>query len=93
MIKTIEQLWNGNLEPIAHSRVNNPEIKHLTKLIQRNHENLKENLNEKLKEMLENYSECKNEYLALTNEQAFCNGFCLGMRIAAEALIGAEEIT
>lgn len=92
MTKTIAQLWYGNLEPIVDSGVSNPKIKHSLKSMISNHEKIRAELNEKQKELLENYEECNNKYLNLTNEQAFCDGFCLGMRIAAEAFIGAEEI-
>lgn len=58
----------------------------------RNQEKIKSELNERQKELLEKYDECNNEYVSLTNEQAFSDGFCLGMKIAVEALIGAENI-
>lgn len=92
MTNTIEQLWNGTLEPVRYLGKNNPEIKQLEILLQRNLKNLEENLNEKLEGLLQKYYDCINEYLALTNEQAFYEGFCLGTKITVESLTGAEQI-
>lgn len=92
MTKTIEKIWNGDIEPLVHSGVNNPDIKEIARLVSRNRENLEANLNENQEEIFQKYNESKDDYSILTNEQAFCDGFCLGMKIAAEALIGAEEI-
>lgn len=92
MTKTIAQLWNGNLDPIRYLGKNNPEIKQLEKLMQYNLEKLEESLNEKEKEILEKYNDCINEYILAISEQAFCDGYCLGSKMAVEALIGVEQI-
>lgn len=92
MTRTIEQLWNGTLEPIRHLGKNNSEIKHLEFLMQRDLEKLEENLNAELQEIFEKYSDCINEYILLISEQAFCDGFCLGTRITMESIFGAEQI-
>ena len=90
MTDTIGQLWNGILEPVRYLGKNNPEIKQLENLLQCNLKNLEGNLNERLKGLLEKYNDCINEYIALTNEQAFCDGFCLGTKITVESLTSAE---
>ena len=46
---------------------------------------LKETLNENEMKILEKYSGLIDEYVFLMSEQAFCDGFCLGLRISAEA--------
>lgn len=46
MTKTIEKIWNGDIEPLVHSGVNNPDIKEIARLVSRNRENLEANLNE-----------------------------------------------
>ncbi|MGM9574386.1 MAG: DUF6809 family protein [Oscillospiraceae bacterium] len=86
MTKTIAQLWNGELEPVRYSGLNNPEIKQLEALTQRNGERLEESLDEKAKELLERYNDCIKEYMTVLNEQSFCDGFCLGTKLAAEAM-------
>lgn len=92
MTKTMAQLWYGNLEPIRYLGKNNTEIKDLERLIERSLEKFDDNLNEKQKETFENYNDCINEYIIATSEQAFCDGFCLAIKIFTEALNGAEEI-
>lgn len=46
----------------------------------------------KQKELFEKYNDCMNEYIAAISEQAFCDGFCVGTKITAEALSAAEEL-
>ncbi|MCH5300913.1 MAG: hypothetical protein J1E56_06295 [Ruminococcus sp.] len=92
MTKTIAELWKGELKPVEYSGINNLQIKQLARLVEDNCENFEANLNEKQQEIFEKYNHSFEDYSFLTNEQAFCDGFCLGMKIAAEALIGAEKI-
>ena len=92
MTNTIANLWNGNLEPIRYLGQNSKEIKQLENLLERNQEKLEETLTEISKKLFEKYNDCMNEYILLTTEQAFCDGFCLGVKIISEALNGAEEI-
>lgn len=92
MARIIPQLWHGNLTPIKQSEKNNFEMKQLEKLMERNLKKLESHLNENTKEILEKYIDCVNEYMIVTNEQAFCNGFCLGTRILTEALTETEEM-
>lgn len=92
MTKTISQLWGGNLDPVRHSGLNNTEISQMEKLMLDNYENLKSKLNDEQKQVLEKYAECVSDYGLLISEQSFCDGFCLGTKISAEALIAAEQL-
>lgn len=92
MTKTISQLWGGNLDPVRHSGLNNTEISQMEKLMSDNYENLKSKLNDEQKQVLEKYAECVSDYGLLISEQSFCDGFCLGTKISAEALIDAEQL-
>ncbi|MBQ9133922.1 MAG: hypothetical protein IJX64_05265 [Clostridia bacterium] len=92
MTKTIAQLWNGNLEPVRHSGKNNSEMRQLEDLMQNNLEKLEAVLNENQKMIFEKYKNCFTEYMIVTVEQAFCDGFCMGTKIATEALITAEQL-
>ena len=85
-------LWNGNIEPAQNSGRNNKDIKELEFLMQRNSEKLEAVLHESEIKTFEKYNSCVTEYLILSSEQAFCDGFYLGAKIIAEALTGAEEI-
>lgn len=89
-MKTIAKLWNGELEPVRYSGMNNRETKRLWGLTQKNFEELEHSIAEK--ELLKRYDDRINEYIILTAEQAFCDGFSLGAKIVSEAINGAEEI-
>ena len=86
MEKIIAQLWNGNLEPVSHLEENNAEIRELVLLLQRNFDKLESILNEHQKDVFIKYNDCIQEYLILSTEQAFCDGFCYGTKLTVEAL-------
>lgn len=92
MSNTISQLYRGQLEPKSVLGNGNVEMRRTEILIENNFNKLKENLNQETKTILEKYNECMKEYIVLISEQAFCDGFCLGTRISAEAIGGAERI-
>lgn len=92
MTKTISQLWSGNLDPITRLGMNNIEIDKIEKLMSDNYDKLKDKLNDETKEILEKYFDCVNDYVLLISEQSFCDGFCLGTKISAEALVSAEQL-
>lgn len=93
MTNAIAQIWKGELKPVECSGGNNLQIKEISRLVEHNREDLKANLNEVQQEIFKKYNLSYEDYLFLTNEQAFCDGFSLGIKIASEALIGAEAIT
>ena len=86
MTKTISQLWNGDLAPIQYFREHNPEIKHLEQLSQRNLDKLVSALDEPLQKLLDPYNNCISKYMVVVSEQAFCDGFSLGLKLLSEAL-------
>lgn len=92
MTKTISELWSGNLDPITRLGMNNIEIEKMEKLMSDNYDKLKAKLNDETKEILEKYFDCVNDYVLLISEQSFCDGFCLGTKILAEALVSAEQL-
>ena len=65
---------------------NDIEIRHLEDLIYRNHEKLTESLNNGSKDILDKYTECMSDHTALCMDQAFCEGFSLGVKLTAEEL-------
>lgn len=92
MVKTIAQIWNGTLVPEADIKEDNPQIKELKILLERNRKHLEQSLNEKEKEIFEKYNDCLKEYIDIFGEQAFCSGFCLGTKITTEALTEQNEM-
>lgn len=93
MAKTISQLWYGNLAPTDQFCVRNPQIKQLEILIQRNLDKFEKTLSGHQQELFSRYSGNMTEHELLSNEQAFCDGFCLGAKIVAEALLGVEPLS
>lgn len=93
MSNTIAQLYRGQLEPKSVLGNGNVEMRRTELLIENNYKKLKDNLNEEAKAILEKYCECIDEYIVLITEQAFCDGFCLGVRLSAEAVGGADRIS
>lgn len=92
MTKTITRIWYSDLEPMTYSGLDNNEIRHLARQQDQDHQRLNASLDDRGKELFQKYIESSYRYRDTLNEQAFCSGFCLGAKITAEALIGAEEI-
>lgn len=87
MNQTITKLWYGNLSPCEHCGVRDQEADHLLSLMERNREALCDGLTEHQRTSLEKYIACSDEYLCRMQELSFCEGFSLGCRLTAEALI------
>ena len=85
-------VWNGELNPAVKLGRNNSEMRELEKLMLKNLDRLDILLSEKAADILERYNECVSEYLSVTSRQAFCDGFCLGTRINAEAMQNTEQL-
>lgn len=90
MTNTIIRLFHGELEPSSYTGVNDSELKELERLLQRNGDRLEEYLDERGKALFEKYFDCIEEYITVICEQSFCNGFCLGTKLTAEALLTQE---
>ena len=89
MSPIITQFWNGILQS-ASITDEKKQIKELEELMNRNAEKLKAKVNEETQEIFSRYCDCAEEYDTLRNEQAFCDGFSLGVRIIAEAMIWSK---
>ncbi|MBQ7035017.1 MAG: hypothetical protein IJN34_04710 [Clostridia bacterium] len=87
MTKNIAQLWNGDFAPVEHSGTLNQTLKKLEFLMYDNLEKLEKSLSPAQKEMLEKYNDHNSEYISITNQQSFCDGFSLATKIVAEALL------
>ena len=88
MTKTIAQLWNGNLSPVRYSGNNNSELQELAVLLQRHIDNAEKNLQSEDLMLFKKFNSCIEEYMTVLCEQAFCDGYSLGTKITAEALVG-----
>ena len=86
MGKAIIQLWNG-MEALRRKGRHDGECELLEQLTARNGEKLERVLSEDAKELFEKYRDCVNEREMYSNEQAFYEGFCLGVRLTAESFL------
>ena len=93
MKKIIAKIWNGDLDPVQHLGEGNHKMSHLEYLIYQNHEIIEKGIDEDTKKDFKKYNNCMSEYVSVVMEQAFCDGFCLGAKITAEALTGADKMT
>lgn len=92
MSHAIAELWRGSLNPVCGLGKNKAEMKHLEQLMRCHLGKLDKALDEDVKGVLERYNDCINEYIVMLSEQSFCDGYSLGSKITAEALIGAENM-
>ena len=94
MMKTIEELWYGNISPFEQCTRGYKRLKELLKLVARNRDELGETLTDKQKETPEKFEECMNEMHSITERDAFSYGFRLGVQLMAESFllpIGEDE--
>lgn len=61
MKQTLEALWNGELAPGRTNGVYDPEMEHLTVLMDRNRAALEQELTPNQKELLKKYIDCSEE--------------------------------
>ncbi len=93
-MKTIDELWYGNISPFEQCTRGDKRLKELLKLVGRNREELDGTLTDKQKETLEKFEENMNEMHGITERDAFSYGFRLGVLLMAEAFLpplGDEE--
>ena len=87
MQQTIIELWRGNIAPVEHCGAHDMEANHLLTLMEQNREKLCKGLTAAQAEVFEKYMDCSGEYLLRMSELSFCEGFCLGSKLATEALL------
>ena len=101
IMKTIDELWYGNVSPFEQCTRGDKRLKELLKLVAGNREKLDGTLTrqdpsdaQRAKETLEKFEECMNEMHSITERDAFSYGFRLGVQLMAEAFllpIGEDE--
>ena len=93
-MKTLDELWYGNISPFEQCTRGDKRLKELLKLIARNREELDGTLTDKQKETLEKFEDCMNEMHSITERDAFSYGFRFAVRLIAESFllpIGEDE--
>ena len=93
-MKTIDELWYGNISPFEQCTRGEKRLKELLSLMARNRDELGETLTrqapsdaQRAKETLEKFEDCMNEMHSVTERDAFSYGFRLGVRLMAETLL------
>ena len=85
-MKTLEELWYGNISPFEQCTRGDKRLKELLKLVARNREELDGTLTDKQKETLEKFDDCFSELNDINEREIFIYAFRLGMRIAIDVL-------
>ena len=91
-MKTLEDLYYGNISPHERYIKRGTRVDKLVKLICKNEEDLNSTLTEKQKETFEKFKDCQNELSCITEREAFSSGFILATRIMVEVMEGLEEV-
>ena len=86
-MKTLDELWYGNVSPFEQCTRCDKRLKELLKVVARNREELDGTLTEKQKETLEKFEDCMNEMHRITERDAFSYGFQLGVLLMAESFL------
>ena len=87
LMKTIDELWYGNISPFEQCTRGDKRLKELLPLMARNRDDLSASLTDKQKETLEKFEDCMNEMHSVTERDAFSYGFRLGVQLMAEAFL------
>ena len=87
MQQTIIDLWYGHISPCERCGARDQIILDLYRSMNRNSEILRKEMTETQLEAFQNYNDCYEKYLNRMLELAFKEGFALGSKLAAEALL------
>ena len=86
-MKTIDELWYGNVAPFEQCTRGDKRLKELLSLVARNREELDSTLTDRQKEILEKFEENMNEMHGVCERDAFSYGFRLGVQLMAESFL------
>lgn len=85
MKDTLFDLWNGKIAPWSDNFIQGAEERRLYQILDEHREELKGAINERENELLEELENVHMELRCLLREEAFVNGFSLGVRMTAES--------
>lgn len=93
MTKTITELWYGTVAPYCQHTTENRELKQKEEALLQCQQQFQDRLDEEVKKRFRRLLNRQQEYWQASREHAFCQGFSLGMKLAAEAMLTAETAT
>ena len=86
MKNPLEELWYGNIHPSDECRDHSPETKKLMGYIGDQYDRLRDTLSDGQKELLDKLDNNFAEITDINERKIFSYAFCLGVRIAMEAM-------
>ena len=86
MMKTIDELWYGNVSPFEQYTRGDKRLKELLSYMARHHEDLEKSFTDEQKEIFEKFHDCWSEYMSLAEKAIFVYAFKLGGRLMLETL-------
>ncbi|MBQ4116715.1 MAG: hypothetical protein IJD37_05000 [Clostridia bacterium] len=93
MTKIIEKIWKDDFELESNFGVNNRKLRVSERNMFRSREKLEAILDDNQKKVYGEYIEYLEEMNRQSLDEAFCEGFSIGMRITAEALLYSDEMS
>jgi len=85
MRKILEELYNGNINPMVKQFHRGTEYDEALKMMCKNEEKLEAMLEDKEKEIYGKFKDCIEEVHQYDREDAFVTGFRLGARLVIES--------
>ena len=90
-MKTLEDLYYGNIIPQEKAFNDGSRYGTLLTYVQRHMDDLNATLTEGQKEVFEKYCDCKEEMQSISEVNAFISGFKLAMRIMIEVMDTTDD--
>lgn len=91
-MKTLEDLYYGNINPCERDMKRGSRMDKVVKFICINEESLMSTLSEQQKETFGKFKDCQSELCDITARQAFVDGFIMATRIMVEVMDGIETV-
>jgi len=85
-MRILEEFWYGNIEPMEYGPFSNEEYKELLRLITKNEEKLQATFSAEQQELFSKYTDCVQEFQAISECLLFQNSFRLGARMMLEVM-------
>ena len=85
-MKTLENLWYGNIDPHEVYLKDQHQFKRLLSLLEKSRDALSATLTDNEKELLDKYDEMANEMHSISEIAAFSFGLRLGVKLMVETL-------
>ena len=89
-MKTLEELWYGNIDPQGRDIKKGSRIERILSLVVKNDDTMQAMLSDMQKEQYEKLCDSQNELTGLLEREAFIEGFCLATKIMIDVISTME---